>query len=80
LVPVNVSVICLPVRWRTCWFSDRIRSRDRTVVAVSRFAAVQNSWPAVAGFSPPSAPDVLTMFRRPFVSGFAAVVEFGFAM
>jgi hypothetical protein len=57
-----------------------IRSSDSTVVDVSRYAACQNSWPAVAGFRPPSAPDVLTMLRRPLSSGFAAVAEFGFAM
>jgi hypothetical protein len=50
------------------------------VVAVSRCDAAQYSEPAVAGLMPPSAPVVLTMLRRPFVSEFAAVVEFGFAM
>ena len=46
------------------------------MVVVSRNAPRQYSWPAVAGFSPPSAP-APTICRSPFSSGFGAVTELG---
>ena len=47
---------------------------------VSRDAAAHCSCPAVAGFRPPTAPEVLTRLRSPLISGFAAVALFGLAM
>ena len=47
-------------------------------MVVSRAAACQNSWPAGRRVQIPKAPELLTIWRRPFISVFAAVAEFGF--
>jgi hypothetical protein len=80
LKPIHVSELGLPDFCLTPRLRLSSRSSENTVVLVSRAGDAQNSWPAVAGFSAPSAPVVLTMFRSPLTSGFAAVAEFGLAM